>query len=277
MKLYHYTTIESFAKIWVSKQLRFSESKNTNDLFERRKTWELACGILPKEEDSKNLLDVINSFGRCFSEILSQYKQISFTLDYKNIRGCKSSMMWGQYAHNDNGVCIELDSDKLIIPTDVYKSKVRYTYDVPKIRFDKENEYLKDTYLQQFVKRNRKTIFFSKHKHWEHENEYRLVSKCHDYLSIEGAITRVYVYDSTSMNTRVVEHIINKDVPIYFLYISNLNGKRDIGCDSLEREREYERKMKEEPDYYTNQKKVIKRAKEIFDKIGLPLEVNCEE
>lgn len=277
MKLYHYTTIEAFAKIWVSKQLRFSESKNTNDLFEKRKTWELVCGILPKDENSNNILDVINAFGRCFSEILSQYKQISFTLDYKSSCGFKSSMMWGQYAHNENGVCIEFDSDKLQFPSKVYRSKINYTYDIPQIRFDKEKAFIDKYYLQKYVIKNKKAIFFTKHKHWEHENEYRLVSDCHDYLSIDRAISKVYVFDSNSINIRVVEHIINREVPIYYLYISNLKGKRDIGCDSLEREREYERRMKDEPDYYTNQKKVIKRTKELFDKMGLPFEVNNEE
>lgn len=270
MKLYHYTTIESFSKIWVSKQLRFSESKNTNDLFEKRKTWELICGILPKEENSNNMLDVINSFGRCFSEILSKYKQISFTLDYKNSSGCKSSMMWGQYAHNENGVCIEFDSDKILFPPESYRSKVKYTYDIPKIKFDKENAFIDKAYMQQYVKKNRATVFFTKHKHWEHENEYRLVCKGYDTLSIEGAITKVYVYDSVNINTRVVERIVNNEVPIYYLYISHAHEKRDIGCGRLDRIKEFESRNKKE---LTHQEMVVRNAVDIFDKMGLPLDV----
>ena len=41
MKLYHYTTIDAFLKIWVSNQLRFSKHNNTNDPFERRKAYNL--------------------------------------------------------------------------------------------------------------------------------------------------------------------------------------------------------------------------------------------
>ena len=168
MKLYHYTTIETFSKIWVSKQLRFSESKNTNDLFEKRKTWEFVCGILPNEGE-KDVMEAFNTFGKKFSDILAKYRQISFSLDYKNLRGCYSSMMWGQYAHNENGVCIEFDSEKMYFPPNVFKSKVKYTY----------------------------------------------------------------------------------DVPICFLYISHLYGKREISCYDLKSKREIEKRVAEDPDCYS--------------------------
>lgn len=37
MKLYHFTSLESFSKIWVSKQLLFSKPERLNDSFERQK------------------------------------------------------------------------------------------------------------------------------------------------------------------------------------------------------------------------------------------------
>lgn len=269
MKLYHYTTIEAFSKIWVSKQLRFSESNNTNDIFEKRKTWEFVCGVLPAGED-KNIIEAFEIFGKAFSDILAKYRQISFTRDYRSLSGYKSAMMWGQYAHNENGVCIEFDSDKIHYPSNVYRSKVLYSYHVPTISFDKESARLDKAYMQRFVKLNRKLIFFTKHKHWEHENEYRLISNQHDFLSIEGAITKVYVYDSKSVNTRVVEHLVNGEIPISFLYISHIHGDRNIGCDSLKSERELDRRLAEEPDYYTNKEKVRKRFIELANNFGLP-------
>lgn len=268
MKLYHYTTIEAFSKIWVSKQLRFSESKNTNDLFEKRKTWEFVCGILPAGEE-KDIMEAFEIFGKAFSDILSKYKQISFTKDYKDLSGYKSSMMWGQYAHNENGVCIEFDSDKIHFPPNVYRSKVFYSYHVPTIRFDKESAFIDQSYMQRFVKVNRKPIFFAKHKHWEHENEFRIITNQHDFLSIDGAITKVYVYDSMSINTRVVEHIINDQVPISFLYISHYNGDRNIGIESLKAKRDLDKRLLETPDYYINKEKVRKRYRDLANKFGL--------
>lgn len=271
MKLYHYTTIEAFAKIWVSKQLKFSESKNTNDLFEKRKTWEFVRGILPAGEKA-DLTEAFKIFGNAFSEILAQYKQISFTKDYKNESGFKSSMMWGQYAHNENGVCIEFDSEKMLFPPNTYRSKVKYTYKIPVIRFDKQ-EIIDKEFMQRFVKQNRKLLFFTKHKHWEHENEYRVISSERDYLLIDGAITKIYVYDSVNINTNVVEHIVNNEVPIKFLYISHLHGDRYVGCDDLEAQRLLEKRLKDEPDYYTNKEKVRKRFEEIVKEFGLPIKI----
>ena len=267
MKLYHYTTIEAFSKIWVSKQLRFSESKNTNDLFEKRKTWEFVCGILPAGEE-KNIMEAFEIFGKAFSDVLAKYKQISFTREYRNLSGYKSSMMWGQYAHNDNGVCIEFDSEKINFPPDVYKSKVFYSSHVPTIRFDKEGAFLDETYMQRFVKLNRKPVFFTKHKHWEHENEFRVITNQCEFLSIDGAITNVYVYDSNSINTRVVEQIIGGKVPISYLYISHHNGDRNIGCDSLKAKRELDNRLSEESDYYTNMEKVRKRYRDLAEKFS---------
>ena len=273
MKLYHYTTIEAFAKIWVSKQLRFSESKNTNDIFEKRKTWEFVCGILPAGEEN-NIDEAFEIFGKAFSDTLAQYKQISFTRDYKLTDGCKSSMMWGQYAHNENGVCIEFDSELIHFPSNVYRSKVFYSYHVPTIRFDKERAFLDKAYMQKFVKESRKSIFFTKHKCWEHENEFRVITNQHEYLSIDGAITKVFVYDSNSINTSVVEHIINDQVPISYLYINHHNGDRNIGCNSLKAKRELDKRLSEEPDYFTNKEKVRKRFRDFAEKVGFSLEVN---
>lgn len=270
MILYHYTTIDAFAKIWVSKHLRFSESKNTNDLFEKRKTWEFVSGILPTEKDS-TLIEAFNLFGKAFSDVLAQYKQISFTTDYKKTNGNKSSMMWGQYAHNENGVCIEFDSDKLPKLKSTFRSKIKYTYNVPVIKFDKE-EFLDEAYLQRFVKKYRKELFFTKHKHWEHENEYRIISNTMDFLPIEGAITKIYVYDPNNINTTVVERIVNDEVPIYYLYISHFCGDKSIRFDNLKSLREYEKIIEDEPDYYTNKEKVRKRWKAIADKFGLSIE-----
>lgn len=270
MKLYHYTTIESFSKIWVSKQLKFSDSKNMNDLFERLKTYEIVRGILPTDEE-KNLTEAFELLGKSFSDILAQYRQISFTLDYADIDGWASSMMWGQYAHNENGVCIEFDSNKILFPKNVYKEKVEYSSNVPTIRFDKEEVVLNDAYLQQFVKKNWKLLFFTKHKHWEHENEYRVVSNQSGlgYLSINDAITRVYVYDANNINTHIIEQLTNQEIPIFFLYITHLHGDRNIGCRSIKSVREIENNLEKMSDYYSNEERLHRDYKEFADIFGL--------
>ena len=164
---------------------------------------------------------------------------------------------------------IEFDSDKISFPKDVYRSKVKYTRHVPVIKFD-ELSIMDETFLGSFVKKNRKALFFTKHKHWEYENEYRVISNQNSYLSIDGAIERVYVYDFPNINTQVVEQLTNDKIPIYFLRFSHTDGERNIRCRSLKEQREYEKRKKEDPNYYTNKERLNKCFKEINDLFVFP-------
>ena len=232
-------------------------------MFEKRKSWQIVRGIIPSEE--RQCFEIAyEEFANTFLEVLANYKQISFSTDYKDMLGWQSPIMWGLYAHNGNGVCIEFDSDKISLPKGVYKSKVKYTRHVPVIKFN-EQSIMDETFLECFVKKNRSALFFTKHKHWEYENEYRVISNQHSFLSIDGAIERVYVYDSQNINTRVVEQLNNDDVPISFLRFSHRDGDRNIGCWSLKEQREFEKGLKETPDYYTNQERLSKCFRDIND------------
>ena len=100
-KLYHYTSFDSFVKIWLNKNLRFSSSENVNDILEAKKEYSApAIAQMP-------LMIALQ-------EAKASYKQISLTMDFDSyLWGCMSSMMWGYYADKRKGVCIELDYDKL--------------------------------------------------------------------------------------------------------------------------------------------------------------------
>lgn len=123
MKLYHYTSVSSFSKIWQSKTLRFSEGKGTNDYFERHKVITADNGKLIYNGE-KTTIEVIQHNINVIFEEINKYKQISLCRDYSNgLRGYASPMMWGQYARykDDNGVwqdgvCIELDEKNSILP-----------------------------------------------------------------------------------------------------------------------------------------------------------------
>ena len=218
MKLYHFTTLESFTKIWVTKTLKFSVYKNLNDSFE-----------VNKYIDSSYALD---KSSKKFFTILSKYKQISFAMD-SDEEGYKSPMMWGHYAPNENGVCIELDSEKLKMRGMLFSGEVEYKYNVPFIPFD-EKLLLDKTKVHSFIEEKQKEIFFVKHKDWEHENEYRIISRRKEYLSIEGAINKIYVYNKLSLNTKVVKHLVRDEVEIRFLIASQQSGGRRIGSASLD-------------------------------------------
>ena len=102
MKLYHYTSLESFWKIWVTKELLFASSNvpSNNDYFERNKSL-----YFDSNEGYKYISEVLmNSSKKRTPNPLNLYRQISFTMDYSidkygfETLGCLSPMMWGQYA-----------------------------------------------------------------------------------------------------------------------------------------------------------------------------------
>ncbi len=218
MLLYHYTKLYSFQKIWESKRLLFSQQKNTNDIFERRK---FIVGDL--KQSSTTYGDVNCLVSQIFNEIKS-YKQVSLCKDYPDgTKGYASPMMWGQYARskeNDiwiDGVCIELDSSKIAIPSGNYfDGEVRYSKELENIHLN-GFDFKQDNSIAKFVKYNMNALFFFKHKHWEHESEYRIVSKHDEGIDISNAITGVSVLDMESETFNEVFKLVRDPFLIYFM------------------------------------------------------------
>ena len=133
MKLYHYTTFSSFCSIWIQQKLRFSEWTNCNDVYEREKIYNFT--LQSKEYKGKKFsAEVFHQFTQDVFKEVGLYRQISFCLDYKDVKGYASPMMWGHYArdYQRSGVCLELDSSKIKYPrnTKIYKKKVSYRKDL---------------------------------------------------------------------------------------------------------------------------------------------------
>ena len=137
MKLYHYTSVESFCKIWLSEHLRLCKYKNVNDIFEKQK---IAAIEIPPKAGIPHHIPIgekrLEPLAFVF-HIISQFKQISFCKDYDDgTLGCLSSMMWGQYAKNENGVCIEFDKEKLLKnKRGLFCDDIRYSKDIEFITF----------------------------------------------------------------------------------------------------------------------------------------------
>ena len=218
MFLYHYTKLDSFRKIWKSKKLLFSQQTNTNDIFERRK---FIVGDL--QQSSTTYGDVNCLVSQIFNEIKS-YKQVSLCKDYPDgTKGYASPMMWGQYARskeNDiwiDGVCIELDSSRIAIPSGNYfDGEVWYSKEIDNIHLN-GFDFKQDNSIEKFVKYNKDVLFFSKHKHWKYESEYRIVSKHDDTIDISNAITGVHVLDMESETFNEVSKLVKAPSLIYFI------------------------------------------------------------
>ena len=88
-RLYHYTSFNSFVRIWLTKTLKFGKVTGMNDLFENN--FSSQCNN-PSEF----------SYLDYYHEERKKYKQISLTMDYDSFtQGCMSPMMWGIYGDKD--------------------------------------------------------------------------------------------------------------------------------------------------------------------------------
>lgn len=232
MKLYHYTSLAVFPKIWEEKRLKFSESKTTNDTFERHKSLRINGAFI------SNFLSTTGEEGieQFIYDVLSEiecYKQVSLCIDYDDgLKGYASPMMWGQYARQKNtrnkwvdGVCIELDDKKLVWPSvNFYKGIVKYVNEVSMPVLDGV-DITKGDAVNRYMERNQSLLFFTKHKHWEYENEYRLVCKGTDYIDISNAITGLYVLEKDSPAfKKVVKHVDDESL-INFLNVGSFVGR----------------------------------------------------
>lgn len=213
-KLYHYTTFDSFVKIWLSQALLFGDVDKVNDLLEHKYTLEIpSLAFLAIDE--------------AFRRIRNSFKQISFTLDYGNMAGYECAMMWGQYADKARGVCIEFDFDKLSthFNSNMEDGFVYYPIKIPRMPPLKTERRIKD--IRNLIDKYHKEIFYTKHCVWEHENEYRIITDKEETLKIDGAISAVYLTSSISKECLWVEKMLsNTSIPVYALIVAEDNSQR---------------------------------------------------
>lgn len=250
MTLYHYTTLDKFLSIWDSKALWFSYSKNTNDFFEREKAFVYDQGKFAEKENVWGYLS-FKTIRNLVSVELEKYRQISFCLDFsKEIPGYASPMMWGQYARSkkgrkwQDGVCIELDYEKLEKPENkFFEHKIKYTEKIRtpylhKVDFSRKNA------PELFVTRFKNLLFFTKHKHWEHEREYRFISKYEGEIGIANAIKGIYILGLNDSVINKIEKIVKDDSLINFLIITGTD-ERHLESINLKEYRELIEEMKQ--------------------------------
>lgn len=229
-RLYHYTSFNSFERIWFTQTLKFGVVTDMNDIFEHN--FSAQCHTL---EETK-LLDK-------YLKEKKRYKQISLTMDYDSYtQGCMSQMMWGVYGDKGSGVCIEFDYTKLMknIKRGMLHDAIYYTPQLlePPVITEKA---AKD--WDSFFKSKQKELLFMKHDCWSKENEYRIVSKEDDYLKIDGAITAIYITKPKSTECECIEKLLHDNNDVYFkcVYqdsIPNVGTFLNI-CDVEERIKRY--------------------------------------
>ena len=150
-KLYHYTSFDTFLKIFFSKKLKYGEPVNVNDILEANKT------LLIDNPCQIPLLFALR-------ETINSYKQLSFTMDYDSmLKGCMSNAMWYHYGDKRKGVCIEFDFDKLKLPSKSIHGLVKYKY-LLKNNLILPKGAATSNDVEKYVEKNIKRIFFENTK-----------------------------------------------------------------------------------------------------------------
>lgn len=204
-KLYHYTSFDTFVKIWLTKQLKFGIITNVNDIQEV----DISSSCINFKQ-----IPLLHAY----NDLRTKYKQISFTMDYDSyIKGCMSPMMWGVYGDKRRGVCIEFDYDKIDFPKEIIKGIIQYKHILHKhFELDPYLKTQKD--IRSFMYKHRKELMFTKHKSWSGENEYRILSDRLEYLNIENAINTIYLTSNDSLECILVEKIVKNEVPVKYMH-----------------------------------------------------------
>ena len=207
-----------------------------NDLYERQKFAEIEIpGIINMPEHIKSFKGGPLNY---FFSFLSKYQQISFCKDYKSERGCFSPMLWGLYARNEDGICLEFDKHRLLEKVDVYKGSVKYKPVKPITLVG--DDFESDDNIEKAIIRNRKEIFFTKHPHWRAENEYRVIAHNLYSLFIRKALTCIYLQEPINkddeLKIKLVEKLVQgNSIPLRFIGVSYDNKS----CKLRVRDREF--------------------------------------
>ncbi len=209
-KLYHYTSFESFVKIWLSQKILLGSIENVNDFMEYKHTVEVnnPC-CLPLTE--------------AFNDVRMSFRQLSFTLDDDRMEGFKNPMMWGQYANKGRGVCMEFDFNKLYLnykdKSEVFDGFVCYKDKLPKL--PSINGIITRNDIRRYILRNKEPIMFTKFTVWDAENEYRIVSDNISEIEIDNTISAVYLTSCLSDECVFVEKLLeNTNVPVWTLCVT---------------------------------------------------------
>lgn len=235
MRLYHYTSLENFWKIWVTQKLLFARSHvpSNNDYFERRKSFHVNGN-----ECEKFITEVLlNSEKRKTPNVfyqLDRYRQISLTKDFDKEKygvetlGCLSPMMWGQYADKGRGVCIELESENLDLnPDKIWAEEIDYVDTLNSFTISTADQESIET-INSAIEKQKKIIFFQKSNHWKAENEFRLVSKEVPAITITNALRKIIVPSYEGNTANLVKRLIVKQDKLYFLDTKEENGHKEL-------------------------------------------------
>lgn len=241
--LFHYTKLSTFLEyILPHLAIKFNSIQKTNDPFENSLSISTICSppkvsgtdIPGLNQQMEYLLASANS-----TNILQDFKVLCFSQSFKTkdfvTYGYNMPRMWTQYGNNHKGICIEFDKRKLIRKIQdsfkpVYFDKVTYRNDSNLIDYDNKKTY-SDEYIKELLIKHRKELFFTKHRDWSGEREYRIlyIGQNEYVVFLRNCIKAIYLGLRFNNKYFPLINYYNSSykLKIYHMHISGLNLYRD--------------------------------------------------
>lgn len=140
-----------------------------------------------------------------------------------------SRLMWSHYAENHHGVCVKLNTDRLINVSNNIKTKIRkvkYQEEMPKITYEDFLGYASQLFPEHWENLCQK-MTFTKSNEWEYENEYRSLIFVNnnsraipvDKSTFESLYLGLRISDS---NKRAILEVVKKHMPHLKVYQTEL-------------------------------------------------------
>lgn len=129
-------------------------------------------------------------------------------------------LMWGHYANKHEGICVEYDISKLSnIERGYILRKIEYNTDLTfdyNIESDNLFNIKNDLQYHTMDSKYPIDIFFIKHKTWQYENEYRLITYKGNNEKIELPIKHIYLGKNIKdIYQKTIEELANeKNIPL---------------------------------------------------------------
>lgn len=199
------TDLQRLLDIMINKKIYLPRPSKLNDPFEGH-TFNLPMGIM-----GTGIYSALNLHHPVVDGLIDEFKILSFT-ELNN-----SAPMWAYYSNNYKGVCLGFKS----IRTFAYLERVNYG-----------TEYIPDYPLQQYdnVKLNNylKSALLIKSKEWEHEKEWRLISKSNDdYICFQND-ELIYIILGHNLNNEEKDIIIRTAYEQHIQILEAIPGTSDL-------------------------------------------------
>ena len=207
MELYHFTSAEKFESILNSGVIRFSNSENIDDPFERNR-YSVISGISGNPIDEGKFLKYI----KIIDDYLSFSKLLCFSTENDIINPVNDLKMWSHYGDWHKGVCLIFDEKNMHANiSHLYKEllygKVEYKANIERrIVFNTGAVTNTEEEAIEFIKALSKKRFFEKSSLYKDEREYRYVvlsdKKDASTISFLDNIKRVVLGENMEMKKK---------------------------------------------------------------------------